>query len=694
MPEARANLLDAALAYADLGYAVFPCVPGKKRPLTPRGFHDATSDAAQIERWWAEHPGANVTIPTRGLIVIDVDGAQNGWLSDDPERQLDLARAPISRTPRGGRHYIFRQPDGKRWGNTTGRIAPGVDTRGDGGYILVPPSIVSGSAYCWEPTLELDTGPAGLPEPPAWLVAILDEIAARADTLPRDAPSDDGGNPIPEGQRNAALASLAGTMRRVGMTRAEILAALTAVNTVRCRPPLPGREVERIASSVARYEPDGIAVALVENHYDQDFRSASIARLGGPSNPGPFPVALIKQAPDIVQRALDYYLATAIQSQPILFLASMIAATGTVLGHKVRDASGLRTNIYTLGITPSGGGKEATREVVRKFFHFAGLEQMCGPEDFASDAGLIAAVELQNPILFQVDEFGRLMHSVIAGGQRSPHLYNIASVLLKFYGKANSIFRSKAYAEPKRNKKIDQPHVCLYGTTVKSNFWRSMDAESIEGGFLPRLLIFESSDDPPVGGATESNPPPDVLEFFTFWTNRRTTAGNLERVHPAPMVVSHTSEATALMDEFFGHQKEQEKLHGNLGVLWSRARENAGKLAMIHACWQSRDGPVVDGASARWAIDLTTHVVRHALYEASLCISEGVFHERCQKILRVLRAASGEDVPQSGLMRAIRNMTPRERDEAIATLAEQRLIVVRQEHTGGRPVTFYRAVEP
>ncbi len=682
------NLLECALAYADLGYAVFPCAPGRKQPLTPRGFHDATTDSEQIERWWRQNPHANIAVPTSGLIVIDIDGADNAWLTSEPDKQLDLAVAPVSRTPRGGRHHVFRQPSGKHWSNTTGRVAPGVDTRGDGGYILVPPSIVDGKPYHWEPTLELEVGPGDLPEPPEWLVAILDSLT---DAAPRDAPEGGDGNPIPQGQRNATLASLAGTMRRVGMTRTEIFAALTAVNTARCHPPVSAREVEKIAGSVARYEPDGIAVALVENHYEQDFRSSS--RLGGPADPGPFPSALIEHAPDIIERALDYYLATAVQAQPILFLASMIAATGTILGHKVRDASGLRTNVYTLGITPSGGGKEATREVVRKFFHFAGLEQMCGPEDFASDAGLIAAVELQNPILFQLDEFGRLMHSVTAGGVRNPHLYNIASVLLKFYGKANSVFRSKAYADPKRNKKIDQPHVCLYGTTVKNNFWRSMDAESIEGGFLPRLLIFESPDDPPPGGATESNPPPEVIEFFTSWTSRRTTNGNLERVHPAPAIVTHTREATGLMEEFFKHQKAQEKLHGSLGVLWSRARENAGKLAMIHACWQARDGPVVNAVSARWAIDLITHVVRHALYEASLCIAEGAFHERCQKILRVLREAKGEEVPQSGLMRAIRNMTPRERDEAIATLAEQRLISIRQEHTGGRPGTFFRAVE-
>ncbi len=78
MPDRNA-LLEAALTYADLGYAVFPCVPGDKNPLTQHGFLDATTDAARIEAWWATHPDANIGLSTAGLLVVDVDGADNPW---------------------------------------------------------------------------------------------------------------------------------------------------------------------------------------------------------------------------------------------------------------------------------------------------------------------------------------------------------------------------------------------------------------------------------------------------------------------------------------------------------------------------------------------------------------------------------------------------------------------------------------
>ena len=74
MPETTNNLLAAALWYADLGYPVFPCAPGDNKPITKHGFHNATTDPEQIERWWAERPNANIGIPTQGLLALDVDG--------------------------------------------------------------------------------------------------------------------------------------------------------------------------------------------------------------------------------------------------------------------------------------------------------------------------------------------------------------------------------------------------------------------------------------------------------------------------------------------------------------------------------------------------------------------------------------------------------------------------------------------
>src|SRR5262245_5402906 len=131
----KSNHLTAALRCAELSYAVFPCLPGGKKPFAAsRGLLDATTDPEQITRWWTAHPQANVAIRTDGLLVLDVDSLDdrpNPWL--DPERALELAAAPMQTTPRGGRHYYFRQPPGRVLRNTESKIAAKVDSRASGG---------------------------------------------------------------------------------------------------------------------------------------------------------------------------------------------------------------------------------------------------------------------------------------------------------------------------------------------------------------------------------------------------------------------------------------------------------------------------------------------------------------------------------------------------------------------------------
>jgi hypothetical protein len=146
-------LLKAALTYARRGVPVFPCEPGAKRPLTRNGHWDATTDPHAIGRWWRRWPSANVGVPTgkkSGLVVLDVDVDDDG-----PESlaRLEHAGAPVPKTARartggGGIHLYFRYPRERDIRNSAGLLGPGLDVRGEGGYVVVPPSRTQGS-YEW-----------------------------------------------------------------------------------------------------------------------------------------------------------------------------------------------------------------------------------------------------------------------------------------------------------------------------------------------------------------------------------------------------------------------------------------------------------------------------------------------------------------------------------------------------------------
>jgi hypothetical protein len=690
------DILDAAITYANAGISVFPCLlrdAGDKKakaPHTDHGFKDASTHPEQIRSWWANHPDATIGIPTgkaSGLVVVDIDPRNGGdhSLQGLTDEHSPLPETLTAITGGGGTHYYFRYPDCEmRCSNS--KIASGIDVKADGGYVIIAPSgHESGKSYFWDGEFDLDA----VADMPQWLLELID--AADQESL--SAATGDGDD-IPEGGRNNALTSLAGVMRHYGRSEPEIFAAIEATNKLRCKPPLPESEVRAIAKSICRYEPDQAATISIDGVPGVDisaFTGAFDDQTQRIVHPGSFSDRYIEDLPVIVKIAMDYYLSNAFEAQPVMFLASFIAATGAVLGHKVKDATGLRTNIYTVGVLTTGGGKEATREEIFKIFDHAGIPEMCGPEELISDTGILSALQVQNPLLFQLDEFGMLTQNIKASQQTSAaYLANVASILMKLYSKAKGTFRGKAYADSRRNIVINQPHACLYGTTVARNFWESLGMAAVDSGFLPRFMIFESPSVEMSGGSTESAPPVELISFFSFWANRRTGHGNLNVQFPDPMVVPFTPEAMEIMDTFRAEQKIEQQKYDELGPLWSRARENAGKLAMIHACWANQHNPVVDTESATWAVNVTRHVVQQTLWRANISLVDSPFHALCQKALNKLIQSPDGKLMHSKLLKRMKIKTKDFKD-LIDTLAQSGDIdVIQTVRDKGWPLTEYQ----
>ena len=175
------------------------------------------------------------------------------------------------------------------------------------------------------------------------------------------APAEPVGEAIIEGARNSTFARLAGAMRRVGMSRDEIFAALERVNRDRCQPPLPGREVEKLTASICRYEPDQVAVAVVEDHYGQDMEPSTVEAAPAMEDPGPLPDELLR-VPGFVSEVMDYCLATAPYPNVVMAFCGALALQSVLAGRKVRDPGDNRTNLYLLGLAHSSAGKDRPRK--------------------------------------------------------------------------------------------------------------------------------------------------------------------------------------------------------------------------------------------------------------------------------------------------------------------------------------------
>lgn len=180
----HSRLHAAARAYAAHGWQVFPCRSGEKVPATLHGVHEATTDVDTIDRWWAADPNRNVAIATgepSGVYVLDIDG-EDGFdhFGELCANHRELAPGALwQATPSGGAHGLFAHPGG-RLPNTAGKLAPSVDTRGDGGYILVAPSVhPNGGTYRWM----AKTYP---PTMPGWLLRLLRKMPAPRTSTPID----------------------------------------------------------------------------------------------------------------------------------------------------------------------------------------------------------------------------------------------------------------------------------------------------------------------------------------------------------------------------------------------------------------------------------------------------------------------------------------------------------------------------
>jgi hypothetical protein len=167
-----ARLQDRAVELVESGWHVFPCRPGAKVPLTRRGFHDATDDPGQVRRIWEEHARANIGVATGAsrLLVIDLDTGGEGHCGDALTAWCALVAdhgvlPPTLEvtTPSGGEHWYYRVPEGVELPRcSAGRLAPRVDVRCAGGYVLVPPSVLPAGAYVITNTCAVATAPAWL----------------------------------------------------------------------------------------------------------------------------------------------------------------------------------------------------------------------------------------------------------------------------------------------------------------------------------------------------------------------------------------------------------------------------------------------------------------------------------------------------------------------------------------------------
>lgn len=641
----KSNLEDA-LAYASIGWHVFPCVTETKAPKVSGGFHAATREGDQIRQWWAEWPTASIGVACKasGLFVIDLDVShekgRNGimaWKYLQQNRGEDGAEV-IALTRRGGHHILYKRPHGDRRVTTTDNIIPGsgIDVRGDGGYFIAPGACDAGREWYEGDPLE-----DPIPSAPAWII----EMVCTKEDSPLSGNPDGGmfNKEMPLGEEEVASIRSAleyidpnphDTWIRIGMalrsTGARDQALALWAHWSMQSPKWDEEAALKRWASIREYRFDGSEIKLgtlfaiaAENGWSGE---EVIVAEPAPSAPAevraaatdaskgrPFPSELLNFPGLVNDIAAGALRASKHSPQPALAFASGLAATAALMARRVEDPDGMRTNLYIGLVAETGAGKDAPLRYPSMVFQETGIERVkdrIGPSTWTSDAAIRRVLQQKPALIAAMDELG-MWFKQVHDPRASAASTSAKSLFLSLYSSGRgSILQGTAYAVEKERPQVDLVEPCLVflGAGTPETCFRSAGSQGAEDGFLNRFLFVQADDVAPEAMTeSEARELPSLSEVAESIRNADRFFGEPGMFvaesgdgPPArrPTVMEWTPEASARLDALARENRQERRDSGDPHVIAMLARKvlNIKRVALTLAAGQDPSHDITEEA--------------------------------------------------------------------------------------------------
>ncbi len=729
-PSPSRNHLDFALGYVAAGMAVVPiwwvdadgkCGCGDAHDgsgdLSPnsRGKHphglfarhgslSASRDETEIRRWWDAEPRLSIGIATgeaSGIVAIDIDPRDGGDQTWDHFVERNGGHVPdtiVANTGGGGQHILFRyEPD-----QVIRSPGKGVQVKGNGGYIVVEPSMHhSGRAYCWQAECDPLEGAVAAPAPD-WLV-----MPKTADLL----------RPVKGGQKLTGflhpqrIADLRAAMRYLDPdpyeTWIHVGMALHSTDA------LEAFEIwDTWSQQSAKYAPAAQTAKWASFtsgnglHIESVFAWAMAAGWTGESDPVPVPVAAMHLAvpapvlsaaacgllalPGPLGEFVQWINRTAPKTQPAFAVSAALALGSVACGRRYRGMPRKNwTSLYFLNVGKSGCGKEYARTAINRALTEAQWPELIGMGGYASDAAVMSLLEHQPIHISIIDEFGALLGNAQSEG--AMHQRAAITTLIEAWGNLHGTMRPKAYslsslpreqAEAMLKRTIHNPAITLLGMTTPGTFYGALSAGSVEGGFLGRLLITETHiGRQPAGEPSDDPIPPCVIEWLQAvkTVRQRRSTGNLAGIEPTardsvtPIDVPCDARAKAAFDAFDRESMASQDAMEAEGLeeLDARRFEQALRVAVIIAVSISPDEPRITLDVAEWAIAYVRHSAAITAQAVREHMHGGKFAKDKADILKCLTTAGDHGRTERDLDKlcaAWRNSTPQQRTAFLTAL--------------------------
>ena len=740
-------LANTARSLLASGLCVLPAWPREKRPTVAwKQYQKRLPTGSEVDAWFSNGHGGLCVLTgevSGNLEMIDFDfGGElfSPWCELVAKADASLLeRLVIEKSPSGGRHVIYRC-ETEICGNlklsqrANGRkVVTLIETRGEGGLFLCAPT----KGY------ELTQGE--LSDPPQLTEAQRDVLLRCAwelnEYLP---PVVDGPKPSaavkhlcePSADRPGDDFNARGDMRAV-LEQFRWVCTKGGENEYWRRPgktsgtsaTLKDRVFYVFSSNAAPFEPNRgyspFAVYTLLKHggdfslatgalAEQGFGEAALVStgvdisgiVGTPAaddshadneeirDPGLIPEHLFN-LPGFIRIVCDFTLAKAPYPNIGLAFCGALALQSYLCARKVRTTGDLRPNIYLLALASSGTGKDFPRKVNSRVLFEIGCVSALG-DKFASGEGIQDALVRSNAMLFQNDEMDGVLRQI--NQDRENKRESIPNIMLTLYTSASDIYPIRVKAAQKEAIHIDQPHLTLFGTATPKFFYESLSQRMLTNGLFARMMIVD------IGkrgrGQVPGSPrelPDSILQTARWWDEfcpGQRKSGNLYEVHPEPRVVPFTPEAEQAVERLQRMGENEYDLadaaNDEIGkAAWARTCENAKKLALLYACSENHEDPVIGLPAVEWATAFAMHQTRRQLYLAATYVAENPFHAECLKLTRRLAKATDHQMQRQHLLRVMRCKAA-DFDQLVATLIQQGEIVPVDIHTKTKTARGYR----
>lgn len=730
--------LKAALAYAAIGWHVFPChsikdgrcdcgnpvckSPGKHpiSALAPRGQDSATIQEETIRQWWTQRPTANIAVflGQSGLCAVDIDPRNGGAMTiDDLEHQHGAIESDVVQlTGGGGEHRVFQRPAG----DLPGKLGKGVDLKMNG-YIIVWPSLhKSGQQYEWEASSDPLDGAIASPLPdwirdlsggqhqtaslqPAEVVpvgTITDEQMADLEAALQHIDADDRDNWIQVGM------ALHGT----GDSRAYGIWTLWSQQSAKFDPAdqyrvwrsfrFRGLGGVGLGTIFAKAQEAGwintgknktpLAGEVLSVIVEEDDLIENVPQ---PVDSGNVPEALLSLPVPELNELAAWMEAQSREPQRQITVQGVLALASVLCGRIYATDTSNTSAMYLMVLAGTGMGKNYVKLGIQQFLSEAGLAGLLSGSGNTSAGAVFSALH-ESPCHIQItDEIGK--HLQAARKQQNGQMSEAFTTLTEAYSSTTGQLVPKNYSRmhltPEQRKAqaktlVQWPSITLLGLATPGQVFENLSSREIEDGFLNRIVVVEST--MPSSGKQRVKRLPlssHLVEWAQAIRNPAASGTSLMGLDtdysqaPTPVTVDLPEEVLTYFDAFDDQLRAKEKAgEFLLPDLTRRYVENAMRLATALAVCANPAAPAITFELAEWAVQYVYHYGRAFMQSVASNVADSDFHRLYLACRSLIERAGALGLTERELGRSSRLFTataPAHRDQVLQALQREGVVV-------------------